>query len=79
MNPIQLSNAQAVILSGACARDDGLALPITAKLKGGAVRNVCNSLLRHGLLEEVPAEDPSTVWRHDEDNRPITLRATPLA
>ncbi len=34
---IQLTDAQAVILSAACAREDGMVFPITANLKGGAV------------------------------------------
>jgi hypothetical protein len=79
MTPIQLSDAQAVILSAACAREDGMAFPVTASLRGGAVGNVCKSLLRHALIEEVPATDRDTVWRHDEARGPITLRATPLA
>ncbi|MBK5911453.1 hypothetical protein CCR85_08110 [Rhodothalassium salexigens] len=79
MTAIQLSNAQAVILSTACARDDGAVFPVTATLKGGAVGNVVKSLLKHGLIEEVVADDPDTVWRHDEERGPITLRATPLA
>ncbi|GAB4390356.1 DUF3489 domain-containing protein [Albidovulum sp.] len=79
MTQIQLSDAQAVILSTACAREDGAVFPVTAKLKGGAVGNVCKSLLRHGLIEEIPATDLNTVWRHDEERGPITLRATPLA
>lgn len=53
--------------------------PVTASLKGGAVGNVCKSLLKRGLIEEVPANDHNTVWRHDEERGPITLRATPLA
>jgi hypothetical protein len=79
MTQIQLSDAQAVILSAACARDDALVFPVTARLKGGAVGNVCKSLLKHGLIEEVAATDHNTVWRHDEDRGPITLRATPRA
>src|SRR6056297_1103019 len=79
MTQIQLSDAQAVILSTACARDDGAVFPVTAKLKGGAVGNVCKSLLKRGLIEEIEATDLDTVWRHDEDRGPITLRATPLA
>ncbi|SHN58500.1 DUF3489 domain-containing protein, partial [Oceanicella actignis] len=43
------------------------------------VGNVCKSLLKRGLIEEVPATDLETVWRHDEERGPITLRATPLA
>jgi hypothetical protein len=79
MTQIQLSDAQAVILSTACAREDGMVFPITASLKGGAVGNVCKSLLKRGLIEEIAATDHNTVWRHDEERGPITLRATPLA
>ena len=79
MTQIQLSDAQAVILSTACAREDGAVFPITANLKGGAVGNVCKSLLKQALIEEVPATDLNTVYRHDEERGPLTLRATPLA
>ena len=79
MTEIQLTDTQAVILSAACARDDGAVFPVTAKLKGGAVGNVCKSLLKLGLIEEIPATDLNTVWRHEEAHGPITLRATPLA
>ncbi|NPD18864.1 DUF3489 domain-containing protein [Alterinioella nitratireducens] len=79
MTQIQLSDAQAVILAAACARADGMVFPVTANLKGGAVGNVCKSLLKRGLIEEVAATDLNTVWRHDEARGPITLRATPLA
>jgi len=78
MPQIQLSQSQSVILSAACAREDGMVFPITASLKGGAVGNVCKSLLKRGLIEEIAAADPDTVWRHD-DGGPLTLRATPLA
>ncbi|MCI5078729.1 DUF3489 domain-containing protein [Oricola sp.] len=79
MTQIQLSDAQAVILSTACAREDGAVFPVTANLKGGAVGNVCKSLLKQGLIEEIPATDLNTVYRHDEERGPVTLRATPLA
>jgi hypothetical protein len=36
-------------------------------------------LLKHGLIEEIEATDLNTVYRHDEERGPITLRATPLA
>ena len=54
---IQLSPAQTAILSTACDREDGLVFPVTANLKGGAVGNVCKSLLKHGLIEEVIADE----------------------
>ena len=79
MTQIQLSQAQTVLLSTACARDDGAIFPVTANLKGGAVGNVCKSLLKQGLIEEVAATDLDSVWRHDEERGPITLQATPLA
>ena len=79
MTQIQLSDAQAVILSAACAREDGAVFPVTTGLKGGAVGNVCKSLLKHGLIEEIPATDLNAVYRHDEERGPVTLRATPLA
>jgi len=79
MTQIQLSDAQSVILSTACAREDGAVFPVTASLKGGAVGNVCKSLLKLSLIEEIPATDLNTVYRHDEERGPITLRATPLA
>ena len=79
MTQIQLSDAQSLILSTACAREDGTVFPVTANLNGGAVGNVCKSLLKRGLIEEVPATDHNTVWRHDEDAGPLTLRATALA
>ena len=74
-----LTDTQAVILSAACARPDAMVFPVTARLKGGAVGNVCKSLLKRGLIEEIPATDLNTVWRHDEERGSITLRATPLA
>jgi len=76
---IQLSETQTTILQAACNRSDGLVFPITARIKGGAVGNVCKSLLKRGLIEEIAASDPNVVWRHDEAVGPITLRATPLA
>ncbi|MCE8512283.1 DUF3489 domain-containing protein [Ruegeria pomeroyi] len=79
MTQIQLSQAQTVLLSTACTRDDGAIFPVTANLKGAAVGNVCKSLLKQGLIEEVVATDLYTVWRHDEARGPITLQATPLA
>ncbi len=76
---VQLSPAQTAILSTACDREDGLVFPILANLKGGAVGNVCKSLLKHELIEEIVAADHNTVWRHNTDRGPITLRATTKA
>ncbi len=70
---MQLTDAQRSILEPACVRDDRCIFPIEAKLKGGAVGNVCKSLLKRGLFHEIPASDTSTVWRHGEDG--IAMRA----
>ncbi|WP_043743564.1 DUF3489 domain-containing protein [Paramagnetospirillum magneticum] len=75
----QLSDTQAVILSAACAREGGFVLPITAALKGGAVKVVLISLIKKELAEEILAEPSQPVWREDEDGTPLTLRATPAA
>ena len=79
MTQIQLSDTQAVILSAACARDDGIVFPVITTIKGGAVGNVLKSLLKKGLIEEIRACDDMTVWRHGDDGTPLTLRATPTA
>jgi len=76
MTTTSLSDTQTVILAAACARDDRLVFPVTARIKGGAVGNVCKSLFRRALIEEVAATDLNTVWRHDEELGPLTLRAT---
>jgi len=74
----KLTDTQLVILSTACGRDDRLVFPITASLKGGALNKVLQSLLAKGYIEETPAEAGTTVWR-DEDEGPLTLRATHAA
>jgi len=73
---IQLTEAQRSVLEPACEREDLCVFPITATLKGGAIGNVCKSLLKRGLLEEVSAADSMTVWRHDEVAGAVTLQAT---
>ena len=36
-----LTDTQSLILGTACARENGLIFPVTTKLKGGAVGNIC--------------------------------------
>ena len=74
---IQLTEAQRSVLEPACSRPDLCVFPITAPLKGGAAGNVCKSLLKRRLIEEVAAADEHSVWRHSDDG-PLTLRATEL-
>jgi Protein of unknown function (DUF3489) len=73
-----LSDTQRLVLTAAIARKDRCIYPITAKLTGGAVGNVARSLLKRGLVEEVPAGE-NTVWRHGDAGEPLTLRATKLS
>ena len=75
----RLSDSQLVVLTAACQRPDGCVFPITAKLKGNAAGNVLKSLLTKGQLKEVRAERDDTVWRRDDEDRPLTLYATPAA
>ena len=75
---MQLTEAQSAVLEPATQRDDLCIFPVTAGLKGGAVGNVAKSLLKRGLIEEMPASDDHSVWRMNEDGVALTLRATKL-
>jgi hypothetical protein len=72
----KLSDTQLVILSAACQRDDRSVYPITAKVSGGALSKVLNSLLGKGMVEEIATTDPTSVWRTGEDGARFSLRAT---
>jgi len=75
----KLSDSQLVILGAACERPDGAVYPVTTKLKGGAVTKVLASLINKRLIKEVRAKRDETVWRRDDEGRPLTLYATPAA
>jgi Protein of unknown function (DUF3489) len=79
MTRFQLSEQQRLILGSACQRPDGHIFPVEHPIKGGAVGNVCKSLLNRGLIEEICCAAPDVVWRFDEALGPLTLKATPLA
>jgi len=79
----QLSDTQLIILSAAAQRDDRIALPLPANLKGGAATKVIDTMIAKGLLEEVEARriafqphlsDP--VWREAGDGHGVTLVIT---
>ncbi|MDX9859311.1 MAG: DUF3489 domain-containing protein [Rhodospirillales bacterium] len=74
-----LSDTQLVILSAACARDDGLVLPLPDRLKGGAAKTVVESLIAKGLIEEVDAKLCDPVWRETGDGHGVTLVVTDAA
>ncbi len=71
-----LTDAQRAVLAPALARADRCIYPIIAQLKGGAVGNIAKSLLKRGLLEEGFAGDHMTVWRSNDDGKPLTLRVS---
>ena len=75
----KLSDSQLVVLSAACQRSDRAVYPVTLKLKGNAVGNVLKSLVAKGLLEEIQGGADDTLWRHNDDGRPLTLRVTDAA
>ena len=73
----KLSDAALAMLVQANLRDDRLAT-VPANLPPAARNAVCKRLLREGLLEELPAPLNllGIVWRRDEHEMPIAVRAT---
>lgn len=74
----QLSDTQLIILSKAAEHPERIALPLPARLKGGAVKIVVGSLIKRGLLEEVDAKvrGGEAVWRETGDGHGMTLAIT---
>ncbi len=79
----KLSDAQLTILSAAAQRPDGNLLPLPGSLRGGAATKVVGALLGRGLVREevtdstLPADAAlNTIWRKEEDGRPVLLRVT---
>src|SRR5467141_753471 len=71
---VKLTDAQLVLLSRACQRDDG-ALEIPDDLKDSTKKAV-DKLLGAKMLEEVLATREFPVWRRDEQEGPIGLQIT---
>ena len=78
MTQIQLSDAQAIILSAAAQREDRIALPLPEGLRGGAAAKVVSAMLAKGFLQEVDADmrKGEPVWRETGDGHGVTLVAT---
>lgn len=72
----KLSDTQLVIFSKASQRDDRVALPLPASLKGGAAQKVVASMLANRLLEEVEAKRGQLAWRENGGAGPTTLVIT---
>lgn len=75
----KLTDSQLIILGKACERTDRAVYPVATKLNGGALAKVLNSLIAKSLIKEVRAKRDETVWRLDEEERRLTLYATPAA
>jgi hypothetical protein len=75
----KLTDTQLIILGKACERKDGAVYPVATKLNGAALAKVLNSLIAKSLIKEVRAKRDETVWRLDDEDRPLTLYATPAA
>jgi hypothetical protein len=71
-----LSNTQRQILATAAQREGGLVLPVTSKLKGGALNKVLSALLTRGAIEEVPADGEQEVWRTNDEGVALSLKLT---
>jgi hypothetical protein len=71
-----LSATARSVLASAAEHPRRMALP--PKLPAAAQRAVIRSLLKAGLLEEVPAPDgePQFTWRHAADGNGLALRVT---
>ena len=78
----RLTDTQLIVLSKAAAREDGLA-SVPNEMNKAAATKVGTSLVAHKLMREVRAEPGMPIWRHDNEDRPISLgnrsRACPAA
>lgn len=73
----KLNDTQRVILASAAGRPDLRVLPLPAlRAPMVAVRRTIASLVKEGLLEEVPASDGDEIWRTDDDGQRLTLVLT---
>lgn len=73
----KLNDLQLILLSTAAQRDNGSLLPPADSIAGQEerIRKALTSLLRRGLIEEVPIKDRVQAWR-DEDEQPLGLVLT---
>lgn len=72
----RLSASQSLVLSHATQRENGLALPLPERLRGGAALRVVAPLTAAGLLKEVEAKPGEPIWRSQGDQVAVTLAIT---
>ena len=75
---MKLTDTQLIVLTKAAQRSTMLALPLPAKLKGGAAHKVVKPLIENGLLEEIDANvcAGEIVWRETGAGHGVTLAIT---
>ncbi len=73
--PRRLSDAALLLLGQAAAREDCLLLPPPPALRarGSALQKVLQTLLKAGLVVEVPVATEAQSWRSDDDGARIGL------
>ena len=73
-----LSDAALILLGAAAGRADGLLLPPPAscRARGKALERVLGSLLKAGLVNEVPVATEQQAWRRDESGKGVGLAIT---
>lgn len=71
----KLTDSQLIVLSSAAARDDGLVLT-PHNVNKAAASKVGSTLVARKLMREIRSKPGMPVWRHDEDDRPISLMIT---
>ncbi len=74
----KFTDSQLVILSTAARRKGGAVLPLprSLKIKGAAATRVLKSLIKKGLLAEMPAARDAAAWRRGEAGRRRALVVT---
>ncbi len=76
MEPLCFSPIPRAVLLAAAANREDLLIPISDRLKGGAVGTVARALLKQRLAEEIVVASNSPHWRRNEEGMPVGLRIT---
>jgi hypothetical protein len=69
----KLTDAQLIVLTSACKRDDGLAV-LPAGMKPAAAAKLAAGLVNKGLVREIRAKSGTPIWREDEEGRKYSLK-----
>jgi hypothetical protein len=69
----KLTDAQLIVLTSACKRDDGLAV-LPAGMKPAVAAKIATSLGNKGLVREIRAKPGAPVWSEDAEGRTYSLK-----